>query len=673
MNTKEQQILLTIKKTLMQSHFQSVITQCSELLTAKTQSNVTDAGLIEASKAGETGLSSDAQREALYLQAVAYRLSGNTQNAIATLDNVIALFPDYGRAFQELGYCYANIDGKKSAHSFYQATRFNPALLASWQQLEKVYKRDDQKQALTLCQQQIQFLASLPKPLLGATDLMHEGQLHKAEQVCRQFLTSNKHHPEAMMLLAELGIQLKVYSDAEFLLESCVEMYPDNDRAAAAFQSLLSKLGKFPEAAALAKKRLALSPDNFTVQVSLAHALVGIGSLDEAIHIYQELLSANDDRPALWVALGHAYKAQGNVEQAVNAYQKSIAFAADFGDAYWSLANTKTYRFDDKTMEQMVEQESLASTKLDDKIHLCFALGKGFEDRKDAKTAFHYYSLGNALKKRTLQFDIGRTEAALAAQQKAFNAESFNKAQGCQAPDPIFIVGLPRAGSTLLEQILASHSMVDGTMELHDVLGIASSLSHKKTPYPFNVNELDDEACKALGQRYIDQTQAYRQGAPFFIDKMPNNFIHIGLIKKILPNAKIIDARRAPMDCCFSGFKQLFGEGQEFSYGQDDIGRYYVAYEALMTHWKSVLPGEILTVQHEDVLDDLEGQVKRILAFCDLPFEESCLSFYKTKRVIKTPSSEQVRQPIYKTGMEQWKPFEEYLAELKQALTRLRS
>ncbi|MCH2192357.1 MAG: sulfotransferase, partial [Gammaproteobacteria bacterium] len=261
-------------------------------------------------------------------------------------------------------------------------------------------------------------------------------------------------------------------------------------------------------------------------------------------------------------------------------------------------------------------------------------------------------------------------EQALDAQQQAFSQDDFKNTQGCHAPDPIFIVGLPRAGSTLLEQILASHSHVDGTMELHDILGIASSLSHQKTPYPFNVSELDSATLEKLGARYIEQTKAYRQGAAFFIDKMPNNFIHIGLIKKILPNAKIIDARRNPMDCCFSGFKQLFGEGQEFSYSLDDIGRYYNAYEQLMDYWHSVLPREILTVQHEDVLDDLEGQVKRILDFCGLDFEEACLAFHQTKRVIKTPSSEQVRQPIYKTGMGQWKPFENYLAELKQALSR---
>ena len=241
---------------------------------------------------------------------------------------------------------------------------------------------------------------------------------------------------------------------------------------------------------------------------------------------------------------------------------------------------------------------------------------------------------------------------------------------GCQAPDPIFIVGLPRAGSTLLEQILASHSMVDGTMELHDILGIASGLSQQQKAYPHNLTDLSDEQCAKLGEQYIQQTRAYRQGAPFFIDKMPNNFVHIGLIKRILPNAKIIDARRDPMACCFSGFKQLFADGQEFSYVLEDIGRYYRAYEKLMAHWQSVLPDQILTVQHENVINDLEGEVKRILDFCGLPFEQACVDFHRTKRVIKTPSSEQVRQPIYRSGMTQWEGFSEYLSPLKQALQK---
>jgi predicted Zn-dependent protease len=656
MNSQVQQQLQNAKQLLMQSQHQAAISQCNQIINALNEQQV----------------NSEIGREAQYLKAVAYRLKGDSVQAIGVLNALLSQFPDYARGYQELGYCYADTDKQKSAHNFYQATRFNPALLSAWQQLERVYKRDDQHQALVLCQQQLTFLRSLPKPILGATDLMHEGHLHKAEQICRQFLANNKHHPEGMMLLAEIGVQLKVYSDAEFLLESCIALYPDNDRAAASYQSLLAKLGKFPRAVEVAKQRLSHNPDNFTVRVGLAHALVGVGDLDDAIRIYKDLLKENEDRPAIWVALGHALKAKGDTNDAVSAYKRATYFSPDFGDAYWSLANTKTHRFEDSMLTTMQKYADLSTTKLEDIIHLCFALGKGFEDKGEADTAFKYYQKGNKLKKQTLKFDIARTETALKAQQTAFTQSSFDRAKGCQAPDPIFIVGLPRAGSTLLEQILASHSQVDGTMELHDILGIASSLSHAKTAYPFNVDKLDDSALLALGEQYLSQTAAYRQGAPYFIDKMPNNFIHIGLIKKILPNAKIIDARRAPLDCCFSGYKQLFGEGQEFSYGLADIGRYHNAYVELMSHWHSVLPGEILTVQHEDVLDDLERQVRRILAYCGLPFEAQCLNFHQTKRVIKTPSSEQVRQPIYKTGMAQWKPFEAHLDELKAVVAHHR-
>lgn len=644
-----QQHIQSIKAALQRSQLPEAEKQLAPLLKQE----------LNASQAVEVG----------YMAAVISRLSGQYDHAIEYVNEILKRRPDHGRAYQELAYSYQKLNKpQKAASAFFNATQFNPALLSSWKQLIGIYEQHSDDTALQMATQQVEYLQSLPPPILGAYDLLYEKQLNIAEQVCRRFLAKHKHHPEAMILLAEIGVQLKVYSDAEFLLESCCELYPDNERAAAAYQGLLAKLGKFPSAVHMAKKRLQASPNNSAIKQGLAHALVGVGELDEAIALYDDILENTPDKPPTWVALGHALKAKGDTALAVSAYEKSIAYSEDFGDAYWSLANTKTYQFSDALLLQMTEQLAKTTLKLDDEIHLCFALGKGYEDKGDADKAMTYYVRGNRLKRQTLSYDIAKTESALKAQQQAFAAKDFNKKVGCQAPDPIFIVGLPRAGSTLLEQILASHSMVDGTMELHDIFSIASSISHQSTPYPFNVNTLDDDTLQALGEKYIEQTQAYRQGAPFFIDKMPNNFIHIGLIKKILPNAKIIDARRNPMDCCFSGFKQLFGEGQEFSYGLSDIGRYYNAYEMLMSHWHAELPGEVLTVQHEDVLEDLEGQVERILAFCGLPFETACLAFHKTKRVIKTPSSEQVRQPIYKSGMGQWKPFEDKLGELKTIL-----
>lgn len=641
--------LKAAKQALMQSQFSQVIALCQQSLSPNED---------EAS-----------DKEGLYLMAVAQRMTKKPLAALETLNRLLTRFPDYGRGYQEQGYCLKLLgDERNMAVAFYRATSFNPALIPAWRELVNVYQRTGNAPALKLANEHVETLSALPKPLLGAMDLLHEGQLAKAEDVCRKFLQQHKHHPEAMMLLAEIGMQFKVYHEAEFLLESCVALYPDNVAAVTAYQSVLSKLGKFPQAITLARKRLNKDPQHYQAKVALAHGLVGVGELDEAINIYQALLKENADKPALWVQYGHALKANGATSEAVHAYEQAARVSDDFGDAYWSLANTKTYRFTGDWIEKMARVADGEHVSLDDKIHGCFAMGKALEDNGDFQQAFHYYAKGNRLKHQTLRFDIRRTEQALKAQAKACDASLFATGKGCGAKDPIFIVGLPRAGSTLLEQILASHSLVDGTMELHDILSIASGLSHQQKPYPFNLADLTDEKCSDLGEQYLAQTQAYRQQAPFFIDKMPNNFIHIGLIKRILPNAKIIDARRNPLACCFSGFKQLFADGQEFTYSLTDIGRYYNAYVTLMDHWNSVLPGEILTVQHENLIDDLEGQVRRILDYCGLPFEEACLHFHQTQRVIKTPSSEQVRQPLYRSGMTQWKKFEPYLTPLFEVL-----
>lgn len=606
-----------------------------------------------------------------YLDAIACRFTQRYDDALQALDCLLTIRPDYGRGFQEQGYCWlAKQDKPRAADAFFRATRFNPALLPSWQQLLAVYHQQQQEKAAAMAQAQIDYLQSLPKPVLGGYDLMYEGELHKAEALCRQYLQSNKHQPDAMLLLAELGIKLSVYADAEFLLESCVELYPDNPRAGRAYLSLLSKLGKYETALKQAERLLLHTSDDVHLQVAKANALVGLGQLPAAIDCYQGLLESNPDRPAVWLALGHAYKALGSLEEAVAAYRKAAQFEPSLGDAYWSLANTKRYQFSDNEIALMSELEGHTNLQLDDHIHVLFALGKAYEDRQQYAESFAYYARGNALKLRTTQFDIAKTEQAIAAQKAACPADIFLQASGSDDPAPIFIVGLPRAGSTLLEQILASHPLVDGTMELHDILGIAAGLNGNGQHYPDVVASLTDSECKRLGEQYINQTRIHRQGAPYFIDKMPNNFVHIGLIKRILPNAKIVDARRDPFACCFSGFKQLFGEGQEFTYGLDEIGRYYRAYEDLMAHWDNVLPGQILRVQHEDLLADFETQVRRLLAYCHLPFDERCLRFYETERVIKTPSAEQVRQPLYSRDKALWREYSHFLSPLYKALGR---
>jgi hypothetical protein len=366
----------------------------------------------------------------------------------------------------------------------------------------------------------------------------------------------------------------------------------------------------------------------------------------------------------------------GRVDDAIKAYRNSYNIKADFGDAFWSLANLKTYRFTADERQQMRDQEASATTAINDKIHLCFALGKDLEDSKQFDEAFSFYHRGNKLKSEQDPFDSKTLDISFDFQKNNFDSAFFerNKQAGCSVADPIFIVGLPRAGSTLLEQILSSHSQVDGTMELANIIGLAHRLNGREATqdnplYPKVLNNISAEDLTKMGELYIEETQHHRQGAMFFIDKMPNNFRHIALIQLILPNAKIIDARRDPMSCCFSGFKQLFGEGQQFSYDLDDIGHYYRSYVDIMDHWDKELPGKILRVQYEDVVADLETQVRRILDYCGLPFEQACIDFHKNKRAVRTPSSEQVRQPIYQSGLEQWRNYESHLGPLKEALS----
>ena len=365
----------------------------------------------------------------------------------------------------------------------------------------------------------------------------------------------------------------------------------------------------------------------------------------------------------------------GRVEDAIKAYRKSYTIKPDFGDAFWSLANLKTYGFSSDERRQMRDQEASSTTATNDKIHFCFALGKDLEDNEHFDEAFSFYQRGNKLKSEQERYDSQPLDTSFDIQKNNFDAAFFaqNEQSGCPVPDPIFIVGLPRAGSTLLEQILSSHSQVDGTMELANIIGLAHRLNGRQvvqeTPrYPGILNKITSDELTKMGELYIEETQHHRQGAMFFIDKMPNNFRHIALIHLILPNAKIIDARRHPMSCCFSGFKQLFGEGQQFSYDLADIGHYYRSYVELMDHWDKALPGKILRVQYEDVVADLETQVRRILDYCGLPFEQACIDFHSNKRAVRTPSSEQVRQPIYQSGLEQWRNYASHLEPLQKAL-----
>lgn len=614
--------------------------------------------------------------ELKYLICVAQRYAKDYTKALASIQVLLEADEKHSRANQELGYIYLALAQPKQAKiAFEKAIKLNPSLVASWQELIHIYRDQNQPEQVQLAANQLAKLKSLPAALLAVTELMHQGKLLKAEQICRHFLQQNKRHIEGMCLLAEIGIELKIYDDAEFLLSSALELAPENIYARSQYLNLLLRLGKYKVAEQQVEILLIEQPDNLSFKVAKANALTGLGKIAQAITLFEQAIAQDGNTAGFHLQLGHALKAKGEIAKAVAAYQKAYQLTPSYGDAFWSLANTKTYRFSDDEIAQMQVQQAAQDLAITDKVQLHFAIGKAFEDRCDYDQAFQSYQQGNDLQHAHNGFDINNIEQQVEEQIKFCTAELFqSRGQlGLNASDAIFIVGLPRAGSTLLEQILASHSQVDGTMELHNVLGLASRLrgrkpSNQANQYPKNLAEIKAEYFQRFGQQFIDETRVYREDAPFFIDKMPNNFLHIGLIRLMLPNAKIIDARRAPMACCFSGFKQLFAEGQDFSYNLEDIGRYYQAYLKLMAHWQSVLPDFILTVNHEDVVDDLETQVRRILDFCGLEFEKSCLDFHKTQRNIKTPSSEQVRQPIYKSATEQWRYFEQHLTPLKKVL-----
>ena len=394
---------------------------------------------------------------------------------------------------------------------------------------------------------------------------------------------------------------------------------------------------------------------------------------DRAFELFDAVLAKLPDDPATLTSRGHALKTTGKQEEAVASYRAAYSARPDNGDAWYALANLKTYRFDDSEIAAMQSQIDRDDLAFMDRVNISFALGKAFEDCKDYEASFLNYEAGNALKRAQTRYSAEAMTEELAKQREFCTPDLFERHGGAghDAPDPIFILGLPRAGSTLLEQILASHSQIDGTLELPNILALAHRLRGRKagqSRYPEILHDFTAEQLREFGSKFVEETRIHRQGASFFIDKMPNNFRHIGLIQLILPEAKIIDARRDPMDCCFSGFKQLFAEGQEFTYGLHEIGQYYADYVELMDHWDTVLPGKILRVQHEDVLDDQEGQTRRMLDFIGVEFEEACLQFHKTDRAVRTASSEQVRQPINRKGQGAWKPFEPWLDPLKSAL-----
>lgn len=623
-------------------------------------------------------------RDALHLLARAQRHLRRTTEALATLERLEQHHPNFSRLFQERGQCYVALrDAPRAIDSFLRAVNLNPALPASWSMLEGLYRMTGDTTNAATAAAHVATLKALPPEVVQATSLFSDGELTPAETIVREFLLRHGDHVEAMRLLARIGMARDVLDDAELLLEAVLALAPDYRAARHDYALVLVERHKYEAAREQLEVLLQIDPPNRQYRTLYATACVGLGEHARAIPLYRELLADAPKAADLHLSIAHSLKTIGRSAEAIEAYRAAAAARPSFGDAYWSLANLKTYRFLDEEIARMRAEEQAPGTSVADRYHLCFALGKSCEDRGEYAESWHYYERGNALKRAESRYRPEIIENNTRKQIETCTREFFARRSGYGVSDrdPIFIVGLPRAGSTLLEQILASHSQIVGTQELSDIQRIVLALQGRDPDidnprYPGVLADMSAADFRHLGEKYLAETRIYRSSRPQFIDKMPNNFRHIGLMHLMLPNARIIDARREPLACCFSNLKQLFANGQEFTYSVEDIARYYRTYLELMRHWDEVLPGRVLRVHYEDVVDDIEGSVRRILDFCGLEFEAACVEFHRTERSVRTASSEQVRQPLFRDGLDQWRHFEPWLGPLREslgdALTRYR-
>ena len=640
----------------------------------KIQKEISSQNYSEAIKLIEKNKRDLVEIDYWYYLSLCSRYSKKYNEALVILNNVIKIDPSYARAYQEFGHNYFKLnDYKMSLKSYLRAVRYNPTLHASWLGILGI--KNVEQNIIDLATQNVLYLKNLPPELKSVSSFIYEGKYKKADHLCRDFLKNHPHHIEAMRLLAKIGKELHVYDDSEFLLESCLMFDKDNFDVALDYIDVLIKRQKYAKALEEAEKLYTKDKDNLRFMIAYAVTLQQTNKQEEALELYNKILNIDKKNPEILVSKGHLQKTFGDLKGSIDSYKKSYKIDQYYGDAYWSLANLKTYEFNDKEIMQLEKMTQDEFINDNEKIYMSFALGKAFEDRGEYDKSFTNYQNGNSLKKEFTKFDSKLFDEECKNQKEVCTRDLFDsKADwGLETKEPIFVLGLPRVGSTLIEQILASHSMVEATHELPNILALSHKLNLRKVQektsrYPEILLSLSAPQLKMIGEQYIKDAEIFRTDKPFFIDKMPNNFRHIGLIKLILPNAKIIDIRRNSMSACFSCYKQLFAEGQEFTYDFGDLAGYYNNYVELMEHWNQVLPNQILSIKYEDLVNDFENSVNKILNYCNLDFEDECLSFYKNKRSVRTPSSEQVRQPIYKKGLDYWKNYDIYLGDLKRDL-----
>jgi tetratricopeptide (TPR) repeat protein len=607
---------------------------------------------------------------------VAWRLLGDPLTALTIIEPLAHRQRDSADILHELGLCLGAAGrGADAIAVLRKAVQRDPKHAHAWRSLGDQLNAAGNEQAAEEAFDRHLALSARHPELIEVADLLRKGAIAKAERLTREVLKKDPVDVMAIRMLAAIGIKVGQLGDASNLLERCLELAPGFHLARHSYAVVLFRRHELEQALEQVEVLLKAEPNNPNFLILKGTILVRKGDHVPALELYERLLENYPGQSGAHMNYGHTLKTIGRVDDAVYEYRTSIGLRPATGEAYWSLANLKTFRFSDEDIENIRAQIVPEGGDPEDQAHLAFTLGKALEDRERFDESFRYYALGNAVRRQHHRFNAKINVVDTARQIRTLDRNFFEQRRGwgCPAPEPIFVVGLPRAGSTLLEQILASHSQVEGTAELPDIIAMSRKLGKKsrKNPasdYPEVLTTLSEEQVCELGESYMSTTQVQRRGAPFFIDKMPNNFHHVGLIHLILPNAKIIDARRHPMAGCFSCFKQLFARGQTFTYDLTDLGRYYRDYVALMDHWDTVLPGRVHRVQYEEMVADSESEIRRLLEYCGLEFEEQCLRFYETERAVRTPSSEQVRRPIYKEGVEQWRHYEKHLEPLKKAL-----
>jgi len=595
------------------------------------------------------------------------------------LREVIAAAPSFAKPHEDLGYLL--VQTKRPADAIpvlERATRLDPKLERAWFNLGKalvLLGRGSEADAAF----EKSFELSPERRLMAlAAEHQKEGRHEEAERLYRRVLRGNPHNVDALRLLALIALRADHTDEAETLLERAIELAPDFQLAILDLGRLRKDQDRYGEALECFDRAIALDASQPQVHFLRGATLARASFTYEAIDAYRKCLTLRPTHAGALLGLGHVLKAVGDYDAAVASYSACIRQAPDSGETYWSLANLKTYRFDDATITEMEQRAAGSNDGSQTEVNFLFALGKAYEDRSDFERAWHFYRTGNQKQRAQVAYDPVQTESMNDRIIEVYCEEflASRTAVGDPEPAPIFILGLPRSGSTLLEQILASHSQVEGTSELPYIGRIASSLSRNREHginYPEALRELTPENFRAHGEEYLAYARMHRRiGTARFIDKMPNNFPNVGLIALILPNAKIVDARRHPLDACLSCYRQLFAKGQTFTYDLTEIGEYYLQYERMMDHWARVLPGRVLTVQYEEVVSDFEAQVRRLLDYCGLLWEDACLRFYESERPIRTPSSEQVRQPIYDRSVGHWRNYENHLDELIEVIAPIR-